>query len=812
MFYGEGGMGKTELSRRLASWVTGGLGGDSHWGDPPDVAHLAAGRWELNDSKGSVDVFDLLLEVRRAHGEVRREWPAFDLAFTAFARNVHPGTNLELTRSTAREREFTVGDVLSGALNDAATVADVAGAGLAGIGLGMVRSYTMKKYRSAKTQRVFKAFDGLEELVRRCEELSGAEGERLDAAIDVAYMLSREVDALDPMNRPTVTIFIDHFERLQVSGAAQGERAVNGLVFALPYCLFVVTGRNALKWYEAHQTHLINAGGRCWPNLAPEAATDVEPRQHILGRLSQEDSVALLRSGIERLEHTLEPGLVEELARETGGWPLHLDTIIDVARGKPRNNVALTADDLGGPLPSLVNRLFEDLPADEAEALRAACLLPYFDAELAARAADQTVGAAERLCRRSIVKTNPGSIYPHRIHDEIRHLVRRAGAAAAAGWAEADWTAAAVRALVEAQRRFDRNIELEQDVDAVDSLALILNISSEHSLYPAGIVESLAKSPTIRGLSERIPALLREGASKDLTSIVDYVRAMSEEVSQSKLDILQELGSRGASISNRAILWRAYGLRQLGRFDECISELESLLKVDPDLSSLYHYQRASTLCQARRFSDALAARENLTSVQMDNLTTLVQSCHGLYEGRSEALTARLALKRDSRRFALELESDILIAKHRTGGVSPDTLADLKRRSQAVDHRLSLIVVEGIQGQQNLFRSSWEASREALEEYARLRRTMTPQLPMLLALRGWATDDKRLLDEAHQICDGCSTRTSAWIGVEALLKYLGRPVTPIPGTQWQLPYAEVEANWVRVLKGIVDRARINSARP
>ena len=81
VFCGKGGVGKTSLSWRLESWLTGGLGAESWWGAAADVDGLATVRLDLHASLGFFDVDALMVEIREQLGETRDSWPAFDYAF-----------------------------------------------------------------------------------------------------------------------------------------------------------------------------------------------------------------------------------------------------------------------------------------------------------------------------------------------------------------------------------------------------------------------------------------------------------------------------------------------------------------------------------------------------------------------------------------------------------------------------------------------------------------------------------------------------------------------------------------------------------
>ncbi len=71
VFHVTGGVGKTELSRRLAHRLTDGPDAPDGRGTRPATRVAAVARWECLRSPGDLDPVALLLELRRAFGRVR---------------------------------------------------------------------------------------------------------------------------------------------------------------------------------------------------------------------------------------------------------------------------------------------------------------------------------------------------------------------------------------------------------------------------------------------------------------------------------------------------------------------------------------------------------------------------------------------------------------------------------------------------------------------------------------------------------------------------------------------------------------------
>ncbi|NYF99694.1 hypothetical protein [Janibacter cremeus] len=503
MFYGIGGVGKTELSLQLAEWIEGRPSPPS-WGVSPIGDVSATVRWDLNSSHGQADPLWMLLHLRRGLRQVRQVWPAFDLPFVAFAQQARPGQQIILRHKN--EEVLSVQDVLSGLLSDAATAADLAGGGGgAAVVTGLGHTLVSKAVSGSRARAAFREFDGLKSLVEDCERYSGDAEQGVELCARILEMLSVAIDRMPAGERPLIVVFVDTFERVQVSHEATGEAALNRLVSASPYLFFVVTGRDSLRWHEEQQIHLVRRGAATWPGLLLDGTREREPRQHLVGNLSEADTLDYLQRALTSVGASVGPDVPLALYDLTRGWPLHLEAIVEVARNRASRGT-LTMEDLGGKFPQLVNKLMRGFPDDERQAFNAACLLPYFDEQLVAHAGQVSVGTVRRLVQRSIVLPDASPVYPHRIHDELRSVVREAGSDVNSGWVEQDWERHARLALDEAFDRFDTALREGQDRAAVLALALAINIAIENRVWDERLIVGVRRSPTSRGLSALVPA------------------------------------------------------------------------------------------------------------------------------------------------------------------------------------------------------------------------------------------------------------------------------------------------------------------
>lgn len=802
-FYGEGGVGKTELSKRLAAWLTGDVEAGSDWGRSPETAVDAIVRWDLNDSMGNLDPLPLLVALRRQLGSIEQTWPAFDLAFSAFHRSLNPGVEIDLR--TPRSGGVTLSDVVAGLVGDAANATGlVVGGGVGALAAGAGRSLVARARAAAVSRRVLREYPTLEALIDECESMSGASEDTAKLAARLAFMVTRQIEAIEPGDRPLVVVFVDHMERLQRPGERHlGEGTLNGLISRLPYFLFVVTGRQSLRWHVA-RPELPASGADRWPLLSTEQIAVDEPRQHSIGNLAHADAADFLRASFDAEFLDVQPGLIEDLARSTDGWPLHLQTIVGVARERSRSVDVLTNADLGGPLPTLVERLLGDLPVEVADAFRAACLLPYFDTAFVAAAGELRAGAVEQLVQRQLVRPSESVAYPYRVHDTLRGIVRETGSAAVGGWGDDDWERHARIALHEAERRFDQSMEAGDDVAAVHSLALGLNVAAENKVFDEWLIRALRVSPNLSRLADYITVDPEAGAPADLIDVVAYLRCRSRALIEDVTDEMAAITRRRTAISSTAGVWRGYDLRRRGRVDEALEQWVQLLEEFGDRPALYLMQTAVTLRLGRRFQDCLSQLPLLTQIQADQQRASLQRVHGVFEGERE-LEERGRLSA-SRRFQIEVLGDTLLTRQRRIGVSADEVLDVHKVAVDVAHDSTQATCAGILAEIHLFDEQAYSERiSELEELSSRRFEPYRSLVHALALRAWACNDDAAAARARHWAGSVTYRDSTWISTEVLFELLDMPLPDVV-SQWLEPYEIVRARWIAVLTGIVDRAR------
>lgn len=231
---------------------------------------------------------------------------------------------------------------------------------------------SFQRWTQAKALRVAPS---LASTLESCRGLSPGDSE-VEVAGDVAWVLTEEFDALPAYDRPSLIVFVDTYEKVQDQRSWRAEHALNNLISQLPYALFVMTGRNRLSW-DTPRAGLALSGPRVWACLTRDCQK--EPHQHLLERLSGEDSRALLSARRDAYRWAIDDALLDQVVARTDGWPLHLEMASNVAQQRSLNGEPLDFDSLVLDLPDLVKRLLADMSYEEAKAFHAMCVVRSFD-------------------------------------------------------------------------------------------------------------------------------------------------------------------------------------------------------------------------------------------------------------------------------------------------------------------------------------------------------------------------------------------------------------------------------------------------
>ncbi|WP_224276273.1 hypothetical protein [Streptomyces sp. LS1784] len=443
--YGVGGIGKSTLSHELERRLLA----DAAAEEREDVVAV---RVDLAED-GACDIEGLLLRLRAGLGRLGSRWQAFDLALASYWARAHPGEALQdfLDASPAlrrASRSIGLGDQIT------QTVQEVDPAGLGGLA-GLAHRAALATYRTVR-DRVREG-----RLLTDCElfaELVEADAD-YETLSYFPYLLAWDLERLPPRGRParrpTVCVFLDTFEVVNGRADRTVERLIQRCAYLMPNVLFVITGRNRVDWADAGAGGELDfTGPQCWPNLHYSNDT-VEPRQHLVGYLSDSDADSYLS---EALTRDGEPVMPAEVRRRiiTGGQglPLYLDLSVSHFAALLARGGQPSPADFGGTFTAVATRSIRDLPREERDLVRTAALTDRVAADLLrAGQPHGSDGSVARFLRRPFLTHDDAYALPYALHAALRHAIREADRTLPDGWSDRDRSEVAARLLTWLGRR-----------------------------------------------------------------------------------------------------------------------------------------------------------------------------------------------------------------------------------------------------------------------------------------------------------------------------------------------------------------------
>jgi tetratricopeptide (TPR) repeat protein len=481
VFYGVGGIGKSSLSRALEYRHSGeDRQQPQSW---PRVQRAfeksVEARVDLASESG-VDLERTLLIIRSAVGNLGQPMHAFDIAFNRYWEHAHPDTSLA---------DFLRGDGALRRASDAIRLPEQMQQGLTEIAEALGTSSTvvsaasrlaMTFIRAARRHREKRhAIEGC----RRLKALLEAEPD-LESLSYYPHLLSWDLDRLSKRleGQFHISIFMDTFEDVAGGTNRNFEKLLQRLIWLMPNVLFVISGRNRLNWAEPSSAGDVEwSGPGSWPSLTIGAT--IEPTQHFIGQLSDDDCARFLSLRLRRGDRPLIPAEIRaQIALESAGYPLYLDMAVARYMQIVGSGVTPTPTDFVGGLPGLVSRVLRDLESDERRLVRILSLLDSFDIELAVAIADlQTEAVAIRLTSRTFVDLDEDAAFPYSIHRLIRREMQVASDGPEA-FTAADWSRYAQHAFDKLGERYHRATQASDRRTANSALNQALRLADEHHL------------------------------------------------------------------------------------------------------------------------------------------------------------------------------------------------------------------------------------------------------------------------------------------------------------------------------------------
>lgn len=427
-YYGVGGIGKTTLIGKLVDRLGAAQAQPSHW--PPPITYtspVVTCSLDMSDFEPE----DALLALRAAVAGLAGGVKAFDLCLARYWSERHGNATIaEAFKRRGRLARIGsaigIGEQIQTAMEDVG--AAVLGTALPGLAAfrGMAHAGSAIWHRRL-ANTALRECPGLNDLL--------AEPANVTSLAYYGYALAWDLAQLQKASGARLVVFIDTFEE----AGPGGSEFINRLAWMLPNALFVIAGRNALKWAEPG-SDLEFTGADRWPTLVAGAESD--PRQHLVGFLSMEDRLGWLRQS---LAAHCSDDVIELAAHESQGLPVHLDLIaqhvLEVATSRE-----VTLDDVGGNLDVIARRVLRDLSDAQRRAALASSLYRWFDVELLRVTADlPSGGAVAELTARPYVEKLQRLPYSYRLHDLLRDAFRSAKELGDDQWLAADWERAAHR-------------------------------------------------------------------------------------------------------------------------------------------------------------------------------------------------------------------------------------------------------------------------------------------------------------------------------------------------------------------------------
>lgn len=516
-------------------------------------------------------------------------------------------------------------ETLTDAVGDLGSLTDLTGIGTgAGLGVRGVRRVVDVLRQRRVLHRAIGAYEGFEAFLPRCAEEPSPTEPRSDLACEIAGTLAWELAAISPC--PLVVVFVDTTERFALDPRRVSEGHLNELVHRMPNVLFVLTGRDRTLWCDGSRTLLPRRGRHVWPGLVPGARG--EPRQHLVGGLSSDDTRRLVRRARTGLDLPMDDEVVERLVTSSRGLPQHLEPARQVAVSirDAGEGGRVGMDDVAGSLDALALRVLEDVPADEQRAVRAACLFRTFDVDLVAAAADVDHGCAERAVERPMVDRHGSSGATCRMHDAVREAIRRADHRRAGGWSERDREEASTRAGRAVRTRHDAAKQRDDHRGVLDAIGLAVTLACDQrtrldpptgtGTYEDWLSRAIVFAPSVEALGPRIPGTSRTPYGQHL---LDFVASTSSTVPVGEReDLLHRVFDAENPVRVAAGRHLGYLLREQHRWDDALAVVGEVATLSP--ATVNRVQLPVTLSPARRFADARAAARDEPTVACVNLT------------------------------------------------------------------------------------------------------------------------------------------------------------------------------------------------
>ncbi|RLL46908.1 tetratricopeptide repeat protein [Oceanobacillus piezotolerans] len=331
MYYGVGGIGKTSLQNQLKQELLE---------FEPNALYTKA---DFKDITLHTPARALLELVREIQFRQRVSFPHFEIAYSIYFYKRNPDISYN-EKKLPFEKELGI---------MASIVSTMDGMGIAGTVTGIVG----KLYDSKKNWNLNK------EVKAHLKELENDSVQEIEEKL-IAFFAYDLQQAIAKHRIPNAVIFLDTFEALW-SGLKNKatihtkDKWIRDLVASLPNVLFVICGREYLRWeqYDAEWKEIVH-------------------HQRIANFENVHADEFLMKCGVE------ETDIREKIINSSHGYPYHLDLSVNTYFEMKNRGEHLQASRFGSNHREILDRFLEYLTDDEIETLKIMSIPRFYDQEI----------------------------------------------------------------------------------------------------------------------------------------------------------------------------------------------------------------------------------------------------------------------------------------------------------------------------------------------------------------------------------------------------------------------------------------------
>jgi tetratricopeptide (TPR) repeat protein len=379
VYYGVGGIGKTTLRKELGKRLEA---------EKPDTVWTAI---DLDTPTYREQETALFVLRNQLNEKFKINFPSFDIAYTVYWQKTHPQTPMTKDNFPL----LTGANVVAGIMRVVGEMPYI----------GFVPKLTKAFMTGGNVFREWWKKRGEKELAN----LPSLEPKEISVRMPM-FWASDMKDFLEEKKKEAV-LFLDTYEALWENLKADGgffmrDEWIRELVSHLPEVVWVICGREKLRWYEQDEE---------WNNYL---------EQYLLGRLSDEDSKYFLRScGVEKTD------VQNVIVKASKGVPHFLDLAVDTYYEiESRHQRIPIATDFAKTQQDVLERFLRYLDKTEIETLKALSSARIWGSEIFRLLVNEfqtgyPITAMDNLCRFSFINETekPGI---HTMHELMRESLQ----------------------------------------------------------------------------------------------------------------------------------------------------------------------------------------------------------------------------------------------------------------------------------------------------------------------------------------------------------------------------------------------------